>query len=175
MPYNKLKFNKYINEYDVSLLLGNLEIDDAEIELIKNSWIPDFNWLNINTKNKWNGCNIAMTLVVLMQDNVLKDNILTETIPINILISTYTYFLAKVILNKDFDINAKSYTDSTLLSNVIRSNNIDILKFLLNNRKDLNVNLCKSRFWNTYLDIATESWHFEIFDMLQNHINEAKV
>jgi len=87
-----------------------------------------------------------MTLVVLMQDNVLKDNILTETIPINILISTYTYFLAKVILNKDFDINAKSYTDSTLLSNVIRSNNIDILKFLLNNRKDLNINLCKSRF-----------------------------
>jgi ankyrin repeat protein len=87
-----------------------------------------------------------MTLVVLMQDNVLKDNILTETIPINILISTYTYFLAKVILNKDFDINAKNYTDSTLLSNVIRSNNIDILKFLLNNRKDLNVNLCKSMF-----------------------------
>jgi hypothetical protein len=58
---------------------------------------------------------------------------------------------------------------------VIRSNNIDILKFLLNNRKDLNVNLCKSMFWNTYLDIAKESWHFEIFDMLQNHINETKV
>jgi len=37
MAYNKIKFNKYINEYDVSVLLNNLEIDNTEIELIKNS------------------------------------------------------------------------------------------------------------------------------------------
>lgn len=173
MSYFQLTRNKFINEYEIDFLLSDLEFNDDEIELVKYIWIDDFNWENINTIKEDNGSNIPMNLVLQMTDELLKNNFLINRMWLDkdTLISAYSYILAKLVVNKNFNINSSSLANSTLLSNVIGTNSTDVLIFLLKNRNDLNIDQYISTYWNTYFDLAKGIGHLEIADILKNHHN----
>lgn len=159
--------NKFINGFEIDFLLNDLDFNDDEIELVKNIWFDDFNGKNINIKNKTNGANIAMNLVIKMKIEILDNNIITKFLGKETLQKSYSYLLAKLILNRHFDINSMSNAKSTLLSNIIWTNSIDVLKFIINNRDDINVDFYESKFWNTYLDLANALEHLEIAEILE--------
>lgn len=173
MPYFPLTKNKFINTFEIDFLLNDLEFNEDEIQLVNDIWITEFNGKNINAIKDDNGTNIAMNLVLQLTDAMLNKNILITIMWLDkeTLQSAYSYILAKVILNDDFDLNASSYSNSTLLSNIIWTNSIDVLKFLLKHRKDINVKYYSSKFWDTYIDLANELWNFDVAEILEKHIN----
>lgn len=180
IPYNPIRENNLILWYDLDYLKSEwntITIDDLDLIRSNNTlWISNFSLDNINAieENFWN--TTIMQIILFIQDFTLNNNPLVKMwiLDKNDLFHAYTFLFWKLLTRNDIDVNIKSFNNSTLLSHIIWFNEINFLKFILNIRKDLDIENFESKFWNSYLDLAKWLKHYEIAFLLEEEIKNRK-
>lgn len=152
------------------------QFSSDEIQTVKTYLsLPQFDWENINlkTNKEWN--TIIMEIVIFIFITSFSWNI-----PEAIMEVLHKIYM-KVILNYDFDVNAKNNAGDSFLSMSIKlwnangicsSINLWLVSDLLNVRFDVDTTCYKLNEWNNYRELAYWVWQDMIWKAIESYNRE---